>query len=66
MKTRFQEITVNERVKKLFDKLNARSLNTRLEAFDYEDDCFEEIEEDEMSTQFLRTKKNQLIDLKQH
>ena len=68
MKINFQEfeITVNDRVKKIFDKLNARTLNTRLEAFDYEDECFEEGGEDKMSTQFLKTQKNQLIHLKQH
>ena len=66
MKIKFQEFELNDRVKKIFDKLNARTLNTRLEAFDYEDECFEEGEEDKMSTQLLRTQKNQLIDLKQH
>ena len=68
MRTKFQEIenTVNDRVKKIFDKLNARTLTKRLEIFDYEDECVEDGDEDDMSTQFLRIRKKQLIDLKQH
>ena len=68
MRTMFQEIEniVNDRVKKIFDKLNARSLTKRLEVFDYEYECVEDVEEDDMSTQFLRIQKNQLIDLKRH
>ena len=41
-------------------------LSKRLEVFDYEDECAEDEEEDDMSTHFLRIQKNQLIDLKQH
>ena len=68
LRTNFQEIEifVNDRVKKFFDKLNARTLAERLEVFDYEDECAEDEEEDDTSTQFLRIQKNQLIDLKQH
>ena len=68
MKTKFPEIenTVNDRVEKIFDKLNARNLTKRPEVFDYEEECIEDGEEDDMSTQFLRNQKNQLIDLKQH
>ena len=68
MRTKFQEIenNVNERVKKIFDKLNAGIFTKRLEIFDYEDECVEDGDEDDMSTQFLRIQKNQLIDLKQH
>ena len=37
-------------------------------AFDFEDECTEEEEEEEadMSTQFLQMQKNQLFDLQQH
>ena len=44
MRTKFQKIenTVNDRVKKIFDKLNARTLTKRLEVFDYEDECVED------------------------
>ena len=68
MRTKFQEIEniVNDRVKKIFDKLNARSLTKRLEVFDYESECVEDVEEDDMSTQFLGIQKNQLIDLKHY
>ena len=34
--------------------------------FEYEEECIEDSEEADMSTQFLRTQKEQLIDLKQH
>ena len=49
-----------------FDKLNARTLTKRLEVLDYEDESVEDGDEDDLSTQFLRTQINQLIDLKQH
>ena len=42
--------------------MNERCRNYPTENFDYEDEC---IEETDMSTQFLRMQKNQLIDLKQ-
>ena len=38
----------------------------KVEVSIYEDECVEDGEEDDMSTQFLRFQKNQLIDLKQH
>ena len=38
----------------------------QLKKFEYEDKCIEDTEETEMSTQFLRMQKNQLIDLKQN
>ena len=64
MRTKFQEIedTVNDRIKKIFDKLNARTLTKRLEVFDHEDECVE----DGNHPQQDRNQKNQLIDLKQH
>ena len=68
LRTNFQEIKnfVNDRVKKFFDKLNARTLTEKLKVFDYEDEWAEDEEEDDTSTQFLRIQKNQLIDLKEH
>ena len=54
MRTKFQEIenTVNDRVKKIFDKFNVRTFTKRLEVCDYEDECVEDGDEDDMSTQF--------------
>ena len=68
LRTNFQEIEnfVNDRVKKFFDKLNARTLTEKLKVFDYEGEWAEDEEEDDTSTQFLRIQKNQLIDLKEH
>ena len=59
MRTNFQEIenTVNDRVKKIFDELKVRTFTKRLEIFDYEDECVEHGDEDDMSTQFLRIQK---------
>ena len=53
MRTKFQELEnfVNDRVKKIFDELIARTLTKRLEVFDYEDECVEVGEKDDMSTQ---------------
>ena len=34
--------------------------------FEFEDECIEDSEEADMSTQFLRIQKNQIIDLKQN
>ena len=55
-RTKFQKIknTVSDRVKKIFDNFNARTLTKRLEVFDYGDECVEDGDEDDMSTQFLR------------
>ena len=66
IRTKIQEIknTVNDRFKKVFDKLNARVLTKRGEVFEFEDECVGDCEEDDMSTKFLRIQKNQLIDLK--
>ena len=68
MRTKFQDIerAVNERMKKIFDQLNDRGKNFSINKFEYEDECIEDSEEADMSTQFLRIQKNQLIDLKQH
>ena len=46
--TKFQEIEISVifRVKKVFDKPNARTLSKRLEFFDYEDECADDGEED--------------------
>ena len=68
MRTKFQEIevAVNEKMKKIFDRLNERGKNYSTNKFEYEDECIEDLEEADMSTQSLRIQKNQLIDLKQH
>ena len=68
MRTKFQDIerAVNERMKKIFDQLNERGKFFLSNKFEYEDECIEDSEEADMSTQFLRIQKNQLIDLKQH
>ena len=56
---KFQEIknTVNDRVKKILDKPNARTLTKKIEVFEYEDECVEDGKEDDMSTKFLRIQK---------
>ena len=68
MRTKFQdiEVAVNERMKNIFDQLNGRGKNFSSNKFEYEDECIEDSEEADMSTQFSRIQKNQLIDLKQH
>ena len=68
MRTKFQdiEVAVTERMKKIFDQLNEHGKNCSSNKFEYEDEFFEDSEEADMSTQFLRIQKNQLIDLKQN
>ena len=68
MRKKFQDIEVamNERMKNIFDQLNERGKNFSSNNFEYEDECIEDLEEADMSIQFLRIQKNQLIDLKQH
>ena len=68
MRKKFQdiEVAVNERMRKIFDQLNERGKKFSSNQFEYEDECIEDSEEADMSTQFLRIQKNQLIDLKQH
>ena len=53
-------------MKRIFDQLNEHSKNYSTNKFEYEDESTGDSEEADMSTQFLRTQKNQLIDLKQH
>ena len=67
MQTKFASIQkiINSRVKAIFEKLNERKGRTN-PAFDFEDECIEEEEEADMSTQFLQMQKNQLLDLQQH
>ena len=67
MQTKFASIQeiINSRVKAIFEKLNERKGRTN-PAFDFEDECIEEEEEADMSTQFLQIQKNQLLDLQQH
>ena len=68
MRKKFQdiEVAVHERMKKIFDQLNERGQSFSSNKFEYEDECIEDSEEADMSTQFWRIQKNQLIDLKQH
>ena len=68
MRTEFPEIAnaINDRVKKICDKLNARTFTKKLEVFDSVDESVADGEEDDISTQFLRIQKNQMNDLKQH
>ena len=63
MRTKFQDIemAVNERMKKIFDQLNERGKNYSSNQFEYEDACIEDSEKADMSTQFLRLQKNQLL-----
>ena len=56
---------VNSRVKAIFEKLNERK-GHKTPAFDFEDECIEEGEEADMSTQLLQLQKNQLLDFQQH
>ena len=51
---------------KTFQGLNERCRYLSTVNFEYEDDCIKDTEETDMSTQFLRMQKNQLIDLKQN
>ena len=51
---------------KIFQELNERCRNHPTENFEYEDECIDDTEETDISTQFLRRQKNQLIDLKQN
>ena len=68
MGTKFQDIeaAVNERMKKIFDQLNERVKSYSSNKLEYKDECSEDSEEADISTQFLRIQKNQLIDLKQN
>ena len=68
MRTKFQdiEVAVNEKMRKIFDQLNERGKNFSSNKFEFEDECIEDSEEADKSTQFLRIQKNQLIDLKKH
>ena len=68
MRTNFQDVerVVNERMSKIFQELNERCRNHLTENLEYEDECIKDAEETDMSTQFLRMQKNQLIDLKQN
>ena len=56
MRTRFQgiDVAVNERTKKILDQLNERGKKYSNNKFEYVDECLEDSEEADMSTQFLR------------
>ena len=68
MRTKFQDVKrlVNERMSKSFQELDERCRNHSTENFESEDDCIEDTEETDMSTQFFRMQRNQLTDLKQN
>ena len=68
MKTRFQDVEriLNERMSKIFQELNGRCRNHNTVNFEYDDECIGDTEETDISAQFLRMQKNQLIDLKQN
>ena len=68
MRTKSQDVerVVNERMSEIFQELNERYRNRLTENFEFEDECIDDTEETDMSTQFLRIQKNQLIDLKQN
>ena len=53
-------------MKKIFDQLNERGKNYSSNKFEYEDECIEDSQEADMSTQFLGIQTNQLIDLKHY
>ena len=60
MRTKFQDVerVVNERMSEIFQELNERCRNLPTENIEYEDECIEDTEETDMSTQFLRMQKN--------
>ena len=50
----------------VFSVLNKRVSFNKKETREYEDECFEDEEETDASTHFLRIRENELIDLMQH
>ena len=68
MRKKFQEteVAVNERMKNIANQLNERGKNYSSNKFEYKDECIEDSEEADMSTQFLRIQKNEINDLKHH
>ena len=68
MRTKIQdiEVAVNERMKKIFDQITEHGKKYSRNKFEYKDECIEDSEDADMSTQFMQFQKNQLIDLKQH
>ena len=68
IRTNFQDVEriVNERMAKFFQELSSRCRNNQTESFEYEDECIDDTEETDMSTQFLRMQKTKLVDLKQN
>ena len=66
MRTKFQEVdrVIMSWCPKLSKDERCRYHSTV--NFEYEDDCIKDTEETDMSFQFLRMQKNQLIDLKQN
>ena len=66
MKLKFLEIetSVKTKINQNFTALNQRRCRKE-PLLEFEDACFEE-EEQDLSTQFLQTQKNQIIDLQDH
>ena len=50
-------------MKKIFNQLNERGKNYSTHQFEYEDECVEDMEEADMSTQILRIQKTDFIDM---
>ena len=44
-------VAVNERMKKIFDRLNEREKNLSSKQFEYVDECIDDSDEADMSTQ---------------
>ena len=55
MRTKFKdiEVAVNERMKKIFDRLNEQDKNFPSKPFEYKVECIEDSNEADMSTQVL-------------
>ena len=64
-KTKFHDLErkVSDRMSNIFQELNERCQIHPTESFEFEDECIEDTEETDMSTQFMRM---QLIDLKKN
>ena len=58
------EKRIMERMSNIFQDLIEICRNDRTEKFEYEEECIDDTKEPDMSTQILRIKKSQLIDLK--
>ena len=68
MRSKLLEIenNIKKRLHTIFSILKERVSFNKIDAREYEDECIENEEETDASTQLLRIQKNQLIDLMQH